>query len=192
MNGTPLVGIVGRIVPIKNHRLFLDAAARTVAKEPAARFVVVGDGILRPEIERFAEDLGIADRVAFTGWRSDVSRIYSDLDVLVISSDNEGTPFTAMEAMASGRPVVGTAVGGMGDLIADGENGYLVPQGDADGLASAVLGLLADPGLASSMGRKGREIARSRFSVQRLISETEELYQHALQAKGVMDVPSPV
>src|SRR5512143_411669 len=88
-NGARLIGIVGRIFPIKNHRLFLDAAARVAAEEPSARFVVVGDGVLRPEMEAHARHLGIADRVTFTGWRRDLPRIYPDLDVLVVSSKNE-------------------------------------------------------------------------------------------------------
>ena len=116
-NGARLVGIVGRIFPIKNHRLFLDAAARVAAEERSARFVVVGDGALRPEMEAHARRLGIADRVTFTGWRRDLPRIYPDLDVLVVSSKNEGTPVSAIEAMASGCPVVATRVGGLPDLI---------------------------------------------------------------------------
>src|SRR6266545_1058013 len=95
-----LVGIVGRIFPVKNHALFLESAARIAAAEPVARFVIVGDGLFRPNLENQARELGITDRVLFTGWRRDLPRIYADLDVLVVSSNNEGTPLSAIEAMA--------------------------------------------------------------------------------------------
>ena len=181
-----LIGIVGRIFPIKNHRLFLDAAARVAAGEPAAHFVVVGDGVLRTEMEQFAGSLGIADRVVFTGWRHDLPRIYADLDVLVISSDNEGTPVSAIEAMASGCPVVGTRVGGMPDLISNGETGYLVPPRYADSLAAAVLGLLEDRENARRIAKAARSIARERFTLERLVKDMETLYNELLIQKGVI------
>src|SRR5207247_829574 len=163
-SGTRLVGIVGRIFPVKNHALFLESAARTAAQEPAASFVVVGDGALRPTLEKQARELGITDRVLFTGWRQDLPRICADLDVLVVSSDNEGTPVSAIEAMAAGCPVVATRVGGLPDLITDGETGCLVSPRDPDGLATAVLALLQDPQVASRMGQAGRAVVRERFT----------------------------
>lgn len=184
-NGARLVGIVGRIFPIKNHRLFLEAAARVAAEEPDARFIIVGDGILHPEMEQYASALGISDRVIFTGWRRDLPNIYADLDVLVISSNNEGTPVSAIEAMASGCPVVATRVGGVPDLIAEGETGYLVPPGSADELATAILRLLQNPKAASCMGQAAQAVARERFTIQRLILDTENLYQQLLAQKGI-------
>ena len=113
LNGAErLVGIVGRLFPIKNHHLFLEAAALVAGEDPAARFVIVGDGTLRPALERQAQEMGIADRVIFTGWRRDLPDIYADLDVLAVTSNNEGTPVSAIEAMAAGCPVVATHVGG--------------------------------------------------------------------------------
>ncbi len=184
-NGARLVGMVGRIFPIKNHRLFIDAAARVVAQEPAARFVIVGDGVLRSATEERVRELGLADLVIFTGWRRDLPSIYADLDVLVVSSDNEGTPVSVIEAMASGRPVVGTRVGGLPDLISDGQNGYLVAPRDADGLAAAVLRLLHDPDTSLRMGRAGQDGARQRFTIDRLITDMESLYQRLLLRKGI-------
>ena len=109
--------------PCKNHHLFLEAAALVARKDPAARFVIVGDGILRPALERRAQEMGIAERVIFTGWRRDLPDIYADLDVLAVTSNNEGTPVSAIEAMAAGCPVVATHVGGLPDLIGEGEDG---------------------------------------------------------------------
>jgi glycosyltransferase involved in cell wall biosynthesis len=184
-NGARLVGTVGRIFPIKNHRLFIDAASRVAAREPGAHFVIVGDGVLRPAMEARVRELGLADRVIFTGWRRDLPSIYADLDVLVVSSDNEGTPVSVIEAMASGRPVVGTRVGGLPDLITEGQNGYLVTPRDADGLAEAILRLLNDEETALRMGRVGREAARQRFTIDRLTSGMESLYQRLLLNKGI-------
>jgi glycosyltransferase involved in cell wall biosynthesis len=180
-----LVGIVGRVFPIKNHRLFLDAAARVLAGEPTARFIIVGDGVLRSEMERYARELGIVDKVIFTGWRTDLPRIYADLNALVISSDNEGTPVSVIEAMASGVPVVGTKVGGVPDLITDGETGYLVPPRDPDVLASAILRLIRGSETTSFMSQAARSMVIQRYTVRRLISDMEGLYQNLLLKKGI-------
>ncbi len=184
-NGARLVGMVGRIFPIKNHRLFVDAAARVAAREPAAHFVIVGDGIQRSATEERVRELGLANRVIFTGWRHDLPSIYADLDALVVSSDNEGTPVSVIEAMASGRPVVGTSVGGLPDLITEGKNGYLVAPRDADGLATAILRLLQDGDAAARMGQAARESVRERFTVDRLTADIENLYTRLLAQKGI-------
>jgi glycosyltransferase involved in cell wall biosynthesis len=180
-----LVGIVGRIFPIKNHPLFLDAAARISAGEPAARFVVVGDGVLRPTLKKQAAELGITDRVIFTGWRRDLPRICADLDVLVVSSDNEGTPVSAIEAMAAGCPVVATRVGGLADLIENHKTGRLVPPRNAEALASAVLVLLSSPPIARALGRNAQESVRRRFAVQRLLNDIDDLYSQLLAEKSI-------
>lgn len=176
----PLVGIVGRICAIKNHRLFLDAAARVASRDPAARFVVVGDGALRSEVEQHARSLRIADRVIFTGWRRDLSRVYADLDVLAVSSDNEGTPLSVIEAMAAGCPVVATRVGGLRDLITDGETGRLVPPKDPEALSAAIQEFLLDRPRAARMGQTARALAQERFGIERLVSDTETLYEQLL------------
>jgi glycosyltransferase involved in cell wall biosynthesis len=183
---TPLIGIVGRIFPIKNHRLFLDAAAGVVAAEPGARFVVVGDGTLREAMEQHAHKLGIRYRVIFTGWRRDLAQIYADLDVLVVSSDNEGTPVSAIEAMAAARPVVATRVGGLPDLIVDGKTGRLVPPRDPAALRDAVLELLRDPSYARAIGETARAGVRERFATGRLLRDVEALYTALLVEKGVV------
>ncbi len=185
-NGTRLVGIVGRIFPIKNHRLFLEAAARVAVEEPHARFVVVGDGVLRHEMEACAQSLGIADRVTFTGWRRDLPRVYPDLDVLVVSSLNEGTPVSAIEAMASGCPVVATRVGGLPDLIDDGKTGHLVPSEDVAALANGILRVLRDRVAAQAIAQAAREHVSQRFRSSRLLCDMERLYDELLAEKGIM------
>jgi glycosyltransferase involved in cell wall biosynthesis len=188
-DGAPLIGVVGRLFPIKNHRLFLNAAARMAHQLPSARFVIVGDGTLRADLEHYARELGVADRAIFMGWRRDLPRIYADLDVLVVSSDNEGTPVSAIEAMAAGCPVVATRVGGLVDLIADGETGCLVPPRDPDGLAAAVLCLLHNRQTARRMAQAARLMVGERFTIQRLITDVEQLYQRLLAQKGVIRWP---
>jgi glycosyltransferase involved in cell wall biosynthesis len=189
-DGEPLVAIVGRIFPIKNHRLFLEAAARVAAEVDRARFIIVGDGVLRPAMEDYARTLGIADRVIFTGWRRDLPSIYPDVDVLVVSSNNEGTPVSAIEAMAAGCPVVATHVGGLPDLIADGKTGCLVPPRDPAALAAGVLRILRDRPLARCLGEAARATVAERFAVERLCLDVESLYLELLARKG-MRTPRP-
>ena len=183
--GVRLIGILGRIFPIKNHRLFLQSAAQVAKQESNARFVIVGDGILRSEMERYARDLGIQQRVIFTGWRRDLPRIYADLDLLVVSSNNEGTPVSAIEAMASGCPVVATRVGGLPDVIENGETGYLVPPKQPQALAAAMLKLISNPQRAEQMGRAAQLSVKERFSLNRLVCDTESLYEELLTSKKV-------
>ena len=183
-NEIRLVGIVGRLFPIKNHRLFLDAAAKIAAQHPA-RFVIVGDGAQRSALEQQARELGLVDQVLFTGWRRDLPRIYADLDVLVVSSDNEGTPVSAIEAMAAACPVVATRVGGLPDLISDPTIGCLVPPRDAAALANAVLELLRHLDAARQMGRNAAEAVRQRFALTRLISDVDRLYGELVEEKVI-------
>lgn len=178
-----LVGIVGRIFAIKNHRLFLEAAALVAKADPSARFIVVGDGDLRSKMEEHARTLGIAPLVVFTGWRRDLPRIYADLDVLVVSSNNEGTPVSAIEAMAAGKPVVATHVGGLPDLVADGRSGRLVPPGDAAALAWAVIELLANGAVRARMGCEGRATAQARYGATRLVADVGRLYDELAETK---------
>jgi glycosyltransferase involved in cell wall biosynthesis len=179
-DASPLIGIVGRIVPIKDHRLFCDAARLIATRQPGARFVVVGDGVSRTEIERYADTLGLTPRVVFTGWRRDLPDVYSDLDVLVITSRNEGTPVAAIEAMASRCPVVATRVGGVPDLIEDGTAGLLVSYGDAAELSETVLRLLKDRRLIERLTATAQARVRAAFTCTRLVSDIASLYERLL------------
>jgi len=172
-----LIGIVGRLVPIKGHEIFLQAARLVVGRLPSCRFLVVGDGPERPNLERTAETLGLSSKVLFLGWRRDLDRIYADLELCTLSSYNEGTPLSLLEAMAAGVPVVATRVGGVKDLITHAETGLLVPPGDAQALAEAIITLLNDPEGARRMAKAGKERIYPFYDVKALISRMERFYR---------------
>jgi glycosyltransferase involved in cell wall biosynthesis len=179
----PTIGIVGRLVPIKNHVLFLEAGRRLLDRWPDATFVIAGDGELRTALEGEATRL-LGDRVRFTGWVRSLPELYAALDVVVLASLNEGTPVTLIEAAAAGLPVVATNVGGVADVVVDGESGYLVPSGDASALATRIGEVLEDPGIGRRMGEAGRLRVRTAFSPQVMADRIAELYRELLEAKG--------
>jgi len=181
-----LVGIVGRLVPIKDHRTFLEAAALISRRRPDVRFVIVGDGELRATLETHARELDLAKRVHFVGWKAELAPVYADLDVVVLSSRNEGTPVSLIEAAAAGRPVVATRVGGVPDVIEDGVSGRLVPPGDPASLARAIEELLDAPQQARLFAAEGRERVRRRFTRDRLVADVERLYVRLLSRKGIL------
>jgi glycosyltransferase involved in cell wall biosynthesis len=126
------------MVPVKDHATFVAAAARLLERRPDAHVVFVGGGELEADVRARADAAGLGARAHFLGWRRDLARIYADLDVVALSSVNEGTPVTLIEAMAAGVPVVATAVGGVPDLLRRGARGELVPARDPEALAGAL------------------------------------------------------
>ena len=180
---TLLVGIVGRLVEVKNHRMFLQAARkiRFDAPDIKVKFLIVGDGGLRKDLEFYAEELEIASSVIFTGWRSNLEEVYKDLDVVCLTSLNEGTPLSLIEAMASGRAVVSTSVGGVIDMIIHNEEGLLSPSGDVETFSRNLLGLLRDKDRREEMGRKAKASVSERFSKERLFKDIERLYEEELR-----------
>ena len=176
----PLVGVVARLQPEKGVTSFLKAAAHVAKEFPAARFVVVGDGPLREEVFGLAEGLGIRDRVLFLGFRPDAQALIKMMDVVAVPSVSEGTPLVVLEAMASGVPVVASAVGGIPDQIRHGREGILVPPGDPRALGDALLGMLREPERARSMGEAGRLRAGTEFSHENMVRRVEEIYRAAL------------
>jgi glycosyltransferase involved in cell wall biosynthesis len=183
----PVVGIVGRLVPIKNHALFIEAARLLISEGFQGRFMVVGDGELRAELTQLATDLG--DRISFTGWRRDLPQVYSELSLVVNTSFNEGTPVALIEAMAAGVPVVATAVGGVPDVVRQAETGWLVPSGDAPALAAAIKTGLQDNGVVAA--RAQADVLR-RFSKERLITDVEMLYDSLLEKRQLSKIQPPV
>jgi glycosyltransferase involved in cell wall biosynthesis len=169
----------GRLVPIKRVDLLLRALARARGAGAALRLVVLGDGELRPELERLARDLGIAAAVDFLGYREDVLPHLAAADLAVLSSANEGTPVALIEAAAAARPLVGTRVGGVGDVVAPGA-GTLVESGDEEGLANALAQLARDPALRRAMGARAREHVRERYGAERLLADVDALYRELL------------
>jgi len=181
----PLVGMVGRLVPIKDVPTFLRAAALVRQARPDARFALVGDGEERAAIEAECQRLGLGREVYFHGWRRDMEAVYGDLDVVVNSSRNEGTPVALIEALAAGRPVVATRVGGTADLLGGGAFGQLVPPQDPGALAHAILDVLRDPASARLRALEGRAHVLGRHGAARLVDDIDRLYRELLSARGV-------
>ena len=180
----PLVGIVARLVPIKAHEVFFEAAVRIRAALPGVRFVVIGDGERRQALEALVRNLGLADSVTFVGWRRDMPSVYADLDLVALTSLNEGSPVALIEALAAARPVVSTAVGGVPEVVIDGETGLTVSVSDVSALADAVLVLLRDPALAARLGAAGRRHVYPRYDSSRLVNDVRNLYLRELSARG--------
>jgi len=177
----PLVGVVGRLAHGKGQQDFLHAAAQVAEGHPAARFVLIGEGEARRELESQAQRLGIADRVAFTGFRADVPAVLRALDAFVMPSHAEGLCTSVIEAMLAGLPVVATNVGGIVEVVEDGVTGLLVPQADPRPLAEAIDRLLSDRALAAKFGAAGRERARSRFGVETMVEQTIHVYEFVVR-----------
>ena len=177
---TFVMAIVGRIAPIKNHALLLRATQRVVAMHPDTVLLVVGDGELRRATEHLAADLGLRRHVRFLGWRRDLPAIYADTDLLVVSSDNEGTPVAAIEAMAARCPVVATRVGGVPDLISDRESGLVVSPGEPETLAHALIWAREHPADIGRWATLARERAIERHSITGLVAAVDRLYQRLL------------
>ncbi len=179
----PLVGMVGRLVPIKDVPTFLRAARIVRETRPEARFALVGDGEERAALESLCRELGLDGKVAFFGWRRDLAAVYGDLDVVVNASRNEGTPVALIEALAAAKPVVATRVGGTPDLLGEGERGRLVPPGDPSSLARAVLETLEGSEAARCRAQAGREYVLRRHSSDRLVRDVDALYRDLRAAK---------
>ena len=172
----PLVGTVGRLTAIKAHEVFLAAAAAILERLPNAHFVLVGGGEREDELKALAARPPLAGHVHFLGWRSDAPRLYADMDVFVLTSDNEGMPVTMIEAMAAARPVVSTDVGGVRSLVRPGETGLLVPRRDAGAVAAACMELLADPARRQAMGAAGRRAVYPALDITTLLETMTRFY----------------
>jgi glycosyltransferase involved in cell wall biosynthesis len=168
-----VIAIVARLVPIKDVGLFLDALAR-LRSSPTA--LIVGDGEERARLEARAATLGVSARCRFLGWRRDVRSVYAAADVVVLTSRNEGSPVSIIEAMAAGRAVVCTDVGGVRDVVTSGTSGLLVPYGDPEALAASIDGLLGDQDRRERLGAEARRAVYPRYDVSRLVTDIANLY----------------
>jgi len=175
-DGTPLLGIVARLTPEKDHENLLYAFVRVVSERRDARLVIVGSGPAMSGLKRKAAELGIVDSVRFTGTRLDVPNILAALDLFVMTSREEGLGITLLEAMAAGLPVVATAAGGIPEIVVDEVTGYLVPKASPVAFAHAVLRILSDKSGARRMGEEGRKRVAERFSLRRMVGDYEKLY----------------
>src|SRR5581483_11111883 len=178
-DGSLAVAWLGRMTGIKRLDVLLHAFASLRRRGTDAHLVLAGDGPLRESLERLAADLAIADRTHFVGMRKDVAAVYGAADVVALTSANEGTPVSLIEALASGTPVVSTDVGGVRDVVLD-DTGFLVADGDAEGVAAALARFADDPDLRARFGEAARERTIERFSVERLVDDVDGLYQRLL------------
>ncbi len=200
-----LIGMVGRLVSIKNHRMFFDAASRLLLNHPDLdfRLVVVGDGELRQSLEAYCRRVGLGERTLFCGWVREISEVYADLDLLALTSLNEGTPVSVIESMAAGVPVIATDVGGVRDLLGNPEplssiskkgfslceRGLLCRKGDADGFAEGLAYLLrCEPREHALRVERARGFVKDRYSHQRLLRDMEHLYTSLAQRKSAAGI----
>lgn len=183
MRGRRVVITVGRLTPQKGLETLISAAPRVLEATPDAGFLIVGDGPLRKDLERAARGTGAGNRVVFAGERRDVHDLMRGAKVLALPSVYEAFPLVVLEAMACGLPVAASGVDGVPEAVVDGETGVLVPPGDADWLAEALIGLLNDPEEAEAMGKRGRDRAEAFFSADRMARETQAVYEECLRGR---------
>ena len=189
--GDSVVGILAWLRPEKDHATLLRAARLVINEMPRVRFLVVGDGPTRPQLEALCSELRITPNVYFAGARGDVARLLCAIDVFVLSSATvECFPIALLEAMACARPAVCTAVGGIPEMINHGESGYLVPPKDPQQLAARLVSLLSDPQTAHRMGRAGHDRVEAEFSLDRSVAAAQHAIEdvgpaHAYRADGI-------
>jgi glycosyltransferase involved in cell wall biosynthesis len=177
-----LIGAVGRLVAEKGLKYLLTSMPKVLKRFSEARLLLVGDGALRTDLERIAIDLDLTGKVTFVGFRSDIKEILSSLDILVLPSLLEGFPMIILEAMAMAKPIVASDIPGIREQIIDGKNGILVPIKDPNAMAAAIINILADRKVAENIGLAARKTVDEKFSIERMVAETESLYLSLLKA----------
>jgi glycosyltransferase involved in cell wall biosynthesis len=178
-----LIGSVGNFRPMKRQDLLLDAFAQLLPDQPQLRLVLVGDGDLRPRLERRIEALGLRGHVHLTGSVADIAPVYDAMDLFVQASNSEGLPNVLLEASAAGLPIVATAAGGSGELVQDDMTGLLVPVDDLDRLARAIRLAVADADLRRRLGAAAREAVERDYGMDRFFGEYAQVYREQLEAK---------
>ncbi|MBU4487657.1 MAG: glycosyltransferase, partial [Candidatus Omnitrophica bacterium] len=180
-----VIGIVGRLTGVKNHEMFIMAAKEIKMMNPARgiKFLIVGDGELKADLVRLARNIGVYGDLVFTGWRKDIDALYKVMDIVTLTSLNEGTPVSIIEAMASERPVVVTDVGGVRDIVEDGKSGLIVPSQDIEAFVRAVTTLIDDKTKREKFGKYGREYVVRCHSKKQLVDAIKELYHKELEVK---------
>lgn len=181
-----VIGTIGRLSPEKDHHTLLKAFSIIVKSLENVNLVIVGDGILRKDLESYSLELGISEKVIFLGFREDIPDILSIFDLFVLPSETEGVSLTLLEAMAGSKPVVATDVGGNPEVVSNGETGLLVPPRDHERMAKAILHVLKDKELSDSMGGKGLERAVKHFSLDKTADSYGDIYKYWLRKKEVL------
>jgi len=185
-NTGAIVAYIATLNPWKGHKYYLNAASIVLRRFPETKFLVVGDGILRNELENLALQLGITKNVFFTGWVSrnkDIPQILANLDIGVVSSLSETFCHSLVELMAAGKPVVTTPIGVAPEIIEDGVTGFIVPLKDSNALANAIIKLLENPEKAKQMGAKGAKLVREKFNLDKIVSQLEDVYRLVTRLK---------
>jgi glycosyltransferase involved in cell wall biosynthesis len=178
----PRLAIVGRLIPIKGHAVLLEAVARARREVPGLVLEVAGEGPLEPELRATAERLGLVGAVSFLGRVAPAGPVFERAAIVVVPSLGEGFGMVALEAMERGRAVIASDVGGLPEILDDGRTGLLVPPGDAESLARAIVELALDPARTAALGSAGRERAVAEFAQERCTDRIEALYRTALEA----------
>jgi glycosyltransferase involved in cell wall biosynthesis len=182
LGGEPVVGLVANIRGSKGHNVFLDAARAVLKMAPDTRFLIVGDGVGFDEVKARVRQMGLESRVLLTGFRRDVPEVMAALDVLVLpSTRSEATSQVIPQALAVGTPVVGSDVGGIPELVRDGETGRLVPPGDPGALAGAILASVREPERSSAMARAGQALILSQYTFNAAMARTTSVYRALLE-----------
>jgi len=177
-SGDMLIGTVGRISKEKGHKYFLEASKMVLKDFPVAKFLIVGEGELRSELEQFAEEIGIADNVIFTGYYKNLSEVLAAIDLFVIPSLTESLPLVVLEAMAAGKPVISTDVGGIPEVVIHGKTGLLVGPRKSVEMANSITLLLKNSEVMFDLAKNGRQLVYDEFSEKRFVGKTESLYSH--------------
>jgi glycosyltransferase involved in cell wall biosynthesis len=179
-----VVGSIANFKPQKGPLDFVEAARLARARDPRLRFVVAGDGEMRPDVERAITRANLEGAVKLLGWREDVPELLSAMDLFLLTSLFEGLPRTVLQAMAASVPVVATDTGGVAEVIADGETGRLVPPGDPAAAAAAVVSLAADEETRSRFARAARSRLGAEFDIRLMVRDLESLYEDVLSRAG--------
>jgi glycosyltransferase involved in cell wall biosynthesis len=182
----PVVGILAGLTPVKDHATFLRAARTVVGKIPMAKFLVIGDGPARAQLEELTSELRITANVHFAGQRGDIARLLPAIDVFTLTSTTECFPMSVLEAMACGRPTVCTAVGGIPEMVEDGVTGYLVAPKDSRRLSERLVSLLSDPQVAPRMGRAGRARIEAEFNLDRSVEAAQRAIEDTVMRSRVL------
>jgi len=181
---THIIGLIGRLAWEKGVDVFLRAAARVLGEFPSARFVVVGEGPDKDKLEQLVDELKIRGSVSMLGRRDDMPSVYASLDVMVSSSRQEGMPMAVLEGMASGVPLVASAVGEVPTVVLDGRTGVLVPPEDVNSLAAGILRLLRDPATRKRLGAAARQRVEEEYSAKRMTADYLRVYAQAIESRG--------
>jgi glycosyltransferase involved in cell wall biosynthesis len=172
-----LIGTSGRLEKVKRYDLLLQGFSAVHARFPQSRLMIVGNGSLRHELEKLANDLGIEHAVIWTGFRKDVPRLLAAMDIYVMSSVNEGLSLSILEAMAAGKPVIITDVGGARELVEDGKTGILIAPGSASEIGAAITELLENPEKLSNFASAGKAYVEREFGIQQMMESYQHLYE---------------